>query len=95
MDAGRAQAISERRGFRGRIQALPPHKAARGASRLAFRIPHSALESIQHPDGRQGFDQTMIIPFPHDFLVAGDFEDMGAFAFLAAEKIADDKVPIQ
>ena len=36
----------------------------------------------------------MVVPFPNDFFVTSDLEDMGPPALLSAEKITDDDIAI-
>ena len=39
-----------------------------------------AASTVNHPDRGQGLDQIVVLPFPHNFLVASHFEDVGSLA---------------
>src|SRR5437867_1530666 len=44
------------------------------------------VSSIEYTNGGQGLDQTMVVPFPDNFLVAGHLENMRALAFLHSSR---------
>src|SRR4051812_6145398 len=46
------------------------------------------------PHGRERFDEAVIVPFPHNLLIACNLEGVRAFALLVAQEIADQQVAV-
>src|SRR5690242_12809826 len=82
--------------FSPSLTAMSPaarERKSAAAIALIMSLPLSSTV-FDHADHRRGLHKRVIGERPNHLLVAGDFEGVGALAFLSVEEVADEVIAV-